>query len=125
MKSRGLKIAVTGDQSFNEKDVIRTVLDKLNARYGLAAVMHGAEERGFDQIVSRWAADTGVQEIRMPANWKVLGDSAGPARNVQMIELKPDAVVVFPGGRKTAHLKALAERAGIKVLVVDVESHRS
>ena len=52
-----------------------------------------------------------------PADWKQHGRSGGYIRNKQMLfEGKPDLVVAFPGGKGTAMMVDLANRAGIKVI---------
>lgn len=43
-------------------------------------------------------------------HWKV-----GPKRNRKMLELKPDGVVAFPGGRGTMDMIRAATEAGVPV----------
>ena len=118
-----LKLLVTGGRAYGDRDVIWNVLTKLHKRYGLSMVIHG-DAKGCDTIAGAWARAAGVQEVKCPANWKVLGDSAGPRRNCLMLELQPDAVAAFPGGRGTEHMKAIARKAGVKVLEINPENHQ-
>ena len=51
---------------------------------------------------------------RFPADWDKHGRAAGPIRNAQMARYA-DAVALFPGGRGTASMRRVAEKAGITV----------
>lgn len=54
--------------------------------------------------------------IKFPADWDKHGKAAGPIRNKQMLdEGKPDLAIMFPGGRGTAHMKGLLDKAGVEV----------
>lgn len=44
---------------------------------------------------------------------------AGPMRNRQMLDEKPDLVVAFAGGSGTRNMIDIARRAGVKVIVVE------
>jgi hypothetical protein len=64
-----------------------------------------------------WANANGIEEIACPADWKRHGRGAGPTSNKLMLEEhQPDLVVAFPGGKGTAHMVGLAEKAGTKVV---------
>jgi hypothetical protein len=50
------------------------------------------------------------------ADWDTHGRKAGILRNIQMLEEgKPDCAVQFPGGRGTAHMRSILDKAGIPV----------
>lgn len=51
-----------------------------------------------------------------PADWATHGRKAGILRNIQMLEEgKPDYAFQFPGGKGTAHMRSLLDKAGIEV----------
>lgn len=55
----------------------------------------------------------------VPANWDVFDRRAGPVRNSWMLDLKPDLVIAFPGGRGTQNMVEQAKKRGIKVMTVE------
>lgn len=58
-----------------------------------------------------------------PADWKLHGHAAGPIRNRQMLDEKPDLVIAFhedwANAKGTRDCVAEAGRRGIKVELVD------
>lgn len=76
---------------------------------------------GADTLAAEWATRSGVQVVSCPANWSVYGKGAGHVRNRRMLELGPDLVVAFPGGRGTADMIRQATSAGVKTIAVVVD----
>ena len=71
---------------------------------------------GADTVATDWAVVNWVSFLEFSADWKKLGNAAGPIRNQQMIdEGKPDLVLAFPGGTGTADMVRRAKAAGIEV----------
>lgn len=85
---------------------------------GITEIIHGAA-KGADSFAGHWARVFGIKETAVPADWDKHGKRAGPLRNEEMLKLKPDGVVAFPGGRGTDHMVRIAKEAGIKVMRVD------
>jgi hypothetical protein len=77
-------------------------------------VIHGGA-RGADSLADRAAIEIGVHVCRVPALWDTFGPKAGPLRNLAMLQLMPDVVLAFPGGRGTAHMVGAARRMGVPV----------
>ena len=88
--------------------------------FSIDTLIHGGA-RGADEGAAVWgASEPACKVLAFPADWKTHGKAAGPIRNARMIrEGKPDVVIAFPGGRGTANMRALAEAAGIPVIIVD------
>ncbi len=85
------------------------------------AIVHGGAS-GADGLAGSWAADNGVPEIRVPANWKRHGRAAGPLRNRWMLDFTlVDLVVAFPGGAGTANMIKQARERGIEVVLAGAE----
>jgi ABC-type Fe3+-hydroxamate transport system substrate-binding protein len=58
----------------------------------------------------------GQEPTRCRAEWEKYGKRAGPVRNRQMLELKPDGVVAFDtGGPGTRDMITAAQEAGVPV----------
>lgn len=78
--------------------------------------------QGVDQQAARIAGDKGWGCITVPAKWNEHGCAAGPLRNQEMIDMKPDLVLAFPDARSVGTLDTIrrARKAGIPVEVIHV-----
>lgn len=118
-------IIVCGGRDYKDETVIWATLDRVHDLKTVELVIHGGAT-GADSIAGQWAATREIDCLRMPAKWNTEGRAvAGPERNKRMLEKlesygwAPDrreiGVVAFPGGRGTAHMCRLAEKAGVTV----------
>lgn len=110
-----MRIIVCGGRRFGNTHFAYAVLDELHAATPVTGVIDGGAT-GADLIGNRWAFHRGVSRTTVPAEWQEYGRAAGPLRNKKMLDLKPDLVVAFPGGRGTENMIALAEKAGVRVV---------
>lgn len=93
------------------------VLDAEHAKEPIECLIEGGA-RGADTLARLWAQQRGIRVQTFPADWKQFGRSAGPRRNQQMIETKPDKVIAFPGGGGTADMVKRAKKARVPVLEI-------
>lgn len=110
-----MRILVCGGRHYSDRVYAWGWLDQLH--YGVepvTEVIHGSAT-GADEIASGWAKSRGIKETAVPANWHLYGRAAGPLRNHRMLELRPDRVIAFPGGRGTADMTRQALDAGVTV----------
>lgn len=115
-----MKILVCGGREFFDKELIYQSLDGLKSAQErlndkITHVIHG-NARGVDAIAHGWAVIRYMQPVMVPALWELYGPKAGAIRNENMLALKPDLVVAFPGGRGTAHMLRIAAKAKIQTL---------
>lgn len=113
----GLIVLVTGGRDYVDIEQAWSVLDGVHQRSGIARVIHG-KARGLDTICGRWAHARGVPEHACPANWDRHGLAAGFRRNQAMLDLGPDILIAFAGGRGTADMVARAEKRHLPILRV-------
>lgn len=110
---------ISGGRGETRAALVRGALDILLDNYGpFDRVIHGACKTGVDAIADAWARDQGIDVKPYPADWGRLKRAAGPVRNQQMVDSKPDYVFILPGGDGTADARARAEKAGLKVVVI-------
>lgn len=120
-----MRILITGGRDFAREDLIRAFL----LRHGPATIVHGAcypkiESNGQRPRVSAdWlahliAAELGWPEEPYPAHWGG-GRAGGPARNLKMVETRPDLVGAFPSpkSRGTWDCVRKAREFGLRVEV--------
>ena len=109
-------VLVCGGRKYRDFETIATILD--DKREDIQALVHGDAD-GADRLGGLWARTRGVPEIKIPAQWKFYGNSAGPLRNGWMLNFIPvDLVIAFPGGSGTANMVEQATEAGITVYQV-------
>ena len=111
-----MRLLVCGGRGFSDTERVYSTLDRLKRECVIDAIIEG-DARGADRIAGYWARRNRIDNIKFPADWTRDGRAAGPRRNERMLrEGKPDAVLAFPGGKGTAHMKQIAQRAGIPVI---------
>lgn len=122
-----MKILVCGGREYGDKEALYSFLDSLlreqqDLHDPITHLIHG-DARGADSLAQGWAVRNGVQPVRCPALWEGpngYNPRAGLIRNQAMLDLNPDVVIAFPGGRGTEHMKNLARTKGVKLIAVRV-----
>lgn len=111
-----MKVLVCGGRDYGDTGFVYSTLDNLHLMDGITQVISGGAS-GADELAHQWALARGVPSRQFFANWNELGASAGPIRNLDMLnEGKPDLVIAFPGGRGTADMVRKAKVAGVRVI---------
>ena len=108
-----MKLIIAGgrDYQFTPEDHDR--LHAIDRQRRVTEVVSGGAS-GADKCGEKWALDNAITIHRFPADWKLHGKAAGPIRNRQMAEYA-DAVALFPGGKGTASMFAIATELGLKI----------
>lgn len=120
------KVLVTGSRNLtNPRMLINALsfeLEYAESKGEQLLLIHGACPTGADKIADDWALEMvrrghGVFIDRHPANWNKYGAAAGPYRNKDMVDLKPDIVLAYPIGesRGTRGTMKMALEAGLTV----------
>lgn len=108
---------VCGGRDFRDAGLFGEVMDLLERSLGCPALIIHGGAKGADAMAEEWANRREIAVMAYPANWKLLGRSAGPIRNQRMLdEGQPDLVIAFPGGRGTADMVRRAHLAGTQVI---------
>jgi len=108
-------ILVCGGRDYNDKASVFGILGITFETLGIQTIIHGSA-KGADSLADLWAKENGVEVISCPADWGTLGRAAGPARNLKMLQYKPDLVIAFPGGRGTKDMIDKAKKEGIPII---------
>ncbi|MBA4203739.1 MAG: hypothetical protein C0457_02005 [Polymorphum sp.] len=112
----GPRIAVSGASTFNDHDLIWSVLDKVHAKYPQMVLLHGGARTGTDLIADRWAANRKVPTVPFPPDFAKYPAKQAPfKRNDAVLETLPIGVIVFPGGGIQGNLADKARKLGINV----------
>lgn len=116
-----VKIVIAGSRTITDE---RPVWERIDAWLEGKSILPESVEvycgcaKGADMIGLRWAESRGAQIRRFPADWERHGRAAGMLRNLDMVQAKPDWVLVFVDkpldeSRGSAHMVAAAREAGI------------
>jgi len=114
-----MKLLICGSRNWTSWSLIQNFLDKFKAQHGQFELIHG-DCRGADKMGAYLANKMNMKVTAFPADWNTHGKAAGPIRNKQMIDDKPDYVVAFKGHTSvgTKNLINIARSANIKVEVI-------
>lgn len=92
-----MRVLICGSRNWKEEDVlpeyrIETYIKTLPPN---TVIIHGAAP-GADTVADRVATELGHTPLPFEAKWGLYGDSAGPIRNQEMLDIgKPDRVAAF------------------------------
>ena len=118
-----MRILVTGDRHWNCTDLAARVVNRLVARYGPDMVIINGGACGVDEAFAKACRKLGVVAEPHLADWKGLGNVAGPARNRTMVRAGIDLCIAVhrdlaaSKGTKDCVRQALA--AGIAVYLIE------
>ncbi len=107
-----MKVLVCGGRNYSNDLVVNRILDQIHACSPISMLIEGGAT-GADALGAAWACARGVLHVAVPADWGKHGKAAGPIRNQEMIEMRPDHVVAFAGGRGTADMVRRAKAASV------------
>jgi hypothetical protein len=97
------KYLICGSRNFKDRVMLNRALNALILHPRDAVIIHG-DCSGVDRMAGQWGDEHGAKVNPVPADWAGHGMSAGPIRNGLMLELKPDVVIAFPGGKGTQNM---------------------
>jgi len=108
-----MKLIVAGGRDFVPSAIDKEILKDLVKQYGITEIVSGGA-KGADSFGEEYAIENKLKVTKFPANWNKYGRGAGPIRNKEMADYA-DAVLLYPGGRGTSSMKALALQKGLQV----------
>lgn len=120
------RIIVSGTRSgltTRQRGVLHQYLLEQLALYHCGiVVVHGACPTGVDSETDAYCRLCGISTDPHPARWDLYGNSAGPIRNAEMINLGAVGMLAFPIGASvgTRGTIRLAKRAGMPYREIDL-----
>jgi YspA, cpYpsA-related SLOG family len=114
----GVRVIICGGRDYADRDTFMRAMDRIDAEHGpIHCVVHGAA-RGADTLAKFWAHSNERPETPVPAKWRLYGPAAGPIRNAEMLDILPDLVIAFPGGRGTANMVEQTRNRALPIIHV-------
>lgn len=119
-----MKLIVAGSRNITEYETVKTAIDNLvNQGMKITAIIEGTA-KGVDRLASQYAIEHGIENIRVPAEWKLYHKGAGSVRNQKMAEIGDALLALWDGSsRGTMNMINIANNKGIPVTVVYVASN--
>ena len=88
-------ILISGYRNYTDYDAFKSVLDKHTKDIKQPIkIIHGGAT-GADALAGRYATEYKHDVQVFPADWRKHGNAAGPIRNAEMLQQKPDVCVMF------------------------------
>jgi hypothetical protein len=121
--SLNMRILVTGDRHWPCTELAERIVDRLINRYGYDLVIIHGGAPGVDNAFAEACRKLAITAEPHLADWKGLGNVAGPARSREMIQSGVDLCIALhrtletSKGTKDCVRQALA--AGIPVYLID------
>ena len=115
-----MRVLVCGGLDYTDRAELYAELDRLHAEYAFTTIIVGGVG-GVDALAVEWARVRGIAtQVFTATEWGTLRRAAGQLRNARILaECRPDLLVAFPGGRRTANLLKQAKAAGVWILTVE------
>jgi hypothetical protein len=120
-----MRILIAGDRHWRCDELAEQIVNRLLARYGPGLMIVHGEAPGVDNAFATACRELGIVAEPHLADWKGLGNIAGPERNREMVEAGADLCIALhrsietSKGTKDCVRQALA--AGISVWLVEDE----
>jgi len=118
-----MRVIVCGGRNFDDFYSLAMALNTIHLITPITEVIEGGA-KGADLLANVWATFKGIKVTTVRAEWEKYGKKAGMVRNAQMAEMKPDAVIAFPGGVGTKNMIYQAKIRGIQVCEVNIRERK-
>lgn len=116
-----MKVLICGDRNWADYDKVLDVMKGLGDKYEDLIIIEGGA-KGADSLAKKAAIECDLEYKEFKANWKEYGRAAGPKRNQQMLEEKPDLVIAFhpniDESKGSKDMVRRATKAGIDVSII-------
>ena len=113
---RKFRIQITGARDYTNEETVKSALKEYIPEY--CVVVHG-NCSGADKLCGKIAKKKGFKVEEFPAEWNKYGRTAGPIRNIQMLNTNPDVVLVFhhclEKSKGTKHCANEAKKRGLNI----------
>lgn len=111
-------LCVSGGRDFDDRELMLLCLRTLTRFVYIREVIQGGAA-GADRMADEMCRKARLTVRTLRARWKTQGNGAGPIRNQDMVDARPDLVLAMPGGDGTFDMIQRSRAAGIAVLDVD------
>ncbi len=113
-----MKTIIAGSRDITDYSVVEDAIKE--SGFEITQVISGMA-KGVDSLGELWAHYNNIGCHLCPANWNKYGKSAGPIRNVEMLELADALIVIINNNsRGSTHMLNIALKKGIPVFCKNI-----
>lgn len=116
-----MKVLICGDRNWSDEDMIRRDIEELYQEHGDELHIINGGAKGADHIAKNLALNMGIRVSTFPAEWKRYGRAAGPIRNQEMLDEKPEQVRAYhdfiQNSRGTKDMVERAKKANVPTII--------
>lgn len=113
-----MRLMLVGGRHFSDDRLVVAALHAVHRNRPISVLIHGGSA-GVGVPAETWAGRNGVNIVRYPPP-RAGSRADNVRRDLFMLEDgRPDALLAFPGGRRTHKLCAFANGSGIEVMDVE------
>lgn len=113
-----MRLIICGGRHFRDMALVERELTRIHAANPIDVLVHGGSA-GIGMPAEAWGNEHDVHIVRYPP-CRCSGRSSDARRDMFMLsDGRPDAILAFPGGRRTKALVQMAEAQGIPVISVE------
>ena len=114
-----MKVVIAGSRDITDYDILLKAIKE--CPFQITEVISG-RARGVDTLGEKYAEDYGLKLHLFPADWKRLGNAAGPIRNAQMADFADAVLCVWDGKSPgTKDMMNQARKRGLPLYVFKVD----
>lgn len=118
-------VLFTGGREYGDVGTVYAVLNKVQPTQVVVGCAKGADalvRKVVNQLNTVADHDKQIVLRVFKAQWEIHGKKAGFLRNIAMLDVKPNAVIAFPGGRGTTHCASEAFKRQLPTYLVDADA---
>lgn len=119
-----MKVLITGDRTWKQeyRKPLKEVFEELQEAREPIEIIVGDCPTGVDDAVRTAAGEAKIKCRVFAADWQTHGKAAGPIRNKQMVEQKPDLCIAchsdYQNSKGTKNCASQAIKAGITTVMI-------
>jgi predicted Rossmann fold nucleotide-binding protein DprA/Smf involved in DNA uptake len=115
-----MKTIIAGSRIVTDYEIVKLAVEK--SHINITTVISGGA-KGVDSLAIKYAGESGLGLVVMPAEWNRYGKSAGFKRNEEMAKFGEALIAIWDGkSRGTEHMIFKARMAGLRVYVYRVNA---
>jgi hypothetical protein len=113
-----MKLIVAGSRKVTDYNVVRNAIDGLISQGIVITTLIEGAARGVDSLASCYAFEHGIENVRVPAEWKLYHKGAGTVRNKKMAEMGDALLAIWDGNSSgTKNMITCAKNKGLPVYI--------
>lgn len=117
-----MRLAIVGDRNYTDYKKFTKQVDKFIEKHGTPSIIISGGASGVDTLAEKYAKKHKIPTRIFPAEWEIYGRSAGPKRNIEIVNASTHVLAFLTKGSKgTASTIRIAEAARTPRTIIKLE----